>query len=228
MNAGRRQGARRHGGERRGATLSSTPWATLLLAAAALLVHALPALAPLLELDRGALARGGAWRLFTGHLVHFSREHLVLDVAAFLALGLACELRAPRTTRRALGAAALVISAGVVLLTPEVQRYRGLSGLDAALFAVLASLLVAQPRTRRLGLLLAALFAAKLAFELATGRTPFVDAAAGGFTPLPLAHLLGAGTGLAVALLAAKEALESDSRAGGARGTAERGLRTTL
>ncbi len=239
MNAGRRQGAWRHRGERRSAALPDFPWVTAAVALAALLVHACPPLAGALELDRAALARGEAWRLVTGHLVHFSAEHLVLDVLAFLALGLACERRAPRLTRAALGAAALAVSAGVLALSPAIARYRGLSGLDATLCAVLATTVLAPggqdrgkaalpARVHLAAALLGAAFLGKLGFELAAGRALFVDSAAAGFVPLPLAHLLGAGTGLAAVLCSMRQRSGAVGLRPPAQEGARPGLRTRL
>jgi rhomboid family GlyGly-CTERM serine protease len=153
-----------------------------------------------LELDRAALAAGELWRLFTAHLTHYSLEHLVLDVLAFLVLGIACESREPRRARWTLAASALVISVGVLLLDPGMQRYRGLSGLDSALFALLfTSLLRDHDRRGKARLLLwipGLLFLAKIGYEAVMGTAVFLDSSAAGFAPAPLAHLLGAACGL--------------------------------
>ncbi|MBN1442818.1 MAG: hypothetical protein JXA90_08915, partial [Planctomycetes bacterium] len=58
------------------------PWIAALVAAAALVIHALPDLALLLE-DRCELA-GALWRPFTGHLAHRGAMHLLLNLALFL------------------------------------------------------------------------------------------------------------------------------------------------
>ncbi len=94
--------------------------------------------ATLWELDWGLLA-SEPWRLVTGHLVHWSTEHLVWDLAVFLGLGVACELRSRRRTALALALAVVGIGWGARLWTPGLDVYRGLSGLDAALFTLLAA-----------------------------------------------------------------------------------------
>ena len=92
------------------------------------------------------------------------------------------------------------IAVGVFL--PEMQTYRGLSGIDSAAFALLAVLILRDNvRTRRwywavfacAGFLA---FGAKIVFELATGGMAFVDGSAAGMVPVPLAHLIGAGAGV--------------------------------
>ena len=50
-------------------------------------------------------------------------------------------------------------------------------------------------------------FVAKVAFEFATSSTVFVDNAAGGFVPVPLAHLAGAVVGAGAALVPVREPL---------------------
>lgn len=78
------------------------------------------------ELDWGLLA-SEPWRWVTGHLVHWSAEHLVWDLAVFLGLGVACELGSRRRTALALALAVVGIGWGPRLWTP------GLAGLIAGL-----------------------------------------------------------------------------------------------
>src|SRR4029078_5316519 len=92
------------------------------------------------------------------------------------------------------------------LLHPEVAEYRGLSGIDSALFLNVALVLLHEAHNRRqallswtLGLLLVG-FIAKLGYEMANGATLFVDSSEAGFTPLPLVHAVGAAVGILLAL----------------------------
>jgi rhomboid family GlyGly-CTERM serine protease len=154
----------------------------------------LPALAPAawLELDREAVARGEVWRLLTGHWAHWTTDHFLWDSLAFLVLAALCETRISRgrLVATVLGAT-VAVSAGVWLALPEIVRYRGLSGIDSALFVLLAVSL----RTP-LGALALAAFLGKSAWEVWTGTPLFT--AAGSFVPVPLAHLIGAAWGLMV------------------------------
>ncbi|MBI4602786.1 MAG: rhombosortase [Planctomycetes bacterium] len=185
---------------------------TLLAIATAALVS--PRLAEGLQLDRGAVASGEAWRLLTGHLTHWSPEHFLWDAGAFAVLGLLCERRGRRRYAACLGLSAAAIGLGFLLACPELPAYRGLSGVDSALFALAAADLLGDARREGRRILAAAAaaclvaLALKLAGELATGATPFVDAEASGFVPVPLAHALGAASGGAVALLSASRRLE--------------------
>jgi hypothetical protein len=86
------------------------------------------------------------------------------------------------------------------------QTYRGLSGLDSALYVTAAVTLGLRlwRHERRLAAAAALVsvlgLAGKVAYELATGAALFVDAAGLGFVPVPLAHATGALAGLLAAL----------------------------
>src|SRR4051812_18393576 len=107
---------------------------TIGLTALCLLIALLPGAADCLQFDRSAIAAGQWWRLFTGHLTHWGSEHLAWDLLVFFALGVICETTDRRRFVTVLGAPSLVIALSVWALLPHAQTYRGLSGLDTALF----------------------------------------------------------------------------------------------
>jgi rhomboid family GlyGly-CTERM serine protease len=168
-----------------------------------------------LELDRAAVARGEVWRLLTGHWTHWTVDHLVWDSLGFVVLAVLCETRVSRG-RLLLGVAgsALAVSAGVWFL-PEIEhiaRYRGLSGIDSALFVLLA---VSLMRERPLAGLALAAFLGKSAWEVATGSTLFVQT--GSFVPVPLAHLVGGAWGLILGIAGRPPTSMARLRCGGRR-----------
>lgn len=117
-----------------------------------------------LELDRSAVAAGEIWRLWTGHLVHYSLPHALYDAGAVLLLGHVAE----RCFGRRFVATMLLLVAplmSVVLLfcLPGLAEYRGASGL-ATLLGVFAGIALWRSRPEHQGELatLAALFVAKL------------------------------------------------------------------
>jgi len=180
------------------------PFVTVSLAMLAVVASLFGEWSQLLTFDRSAIATGELWRFVTGHLVHWNHDHLLWDVVVFGVLGILVE----RFDRRALVAtlvlSAVAISAAVWMCDPLTVQYRGLSGVDSALFGFVAPMLfVESRRNRQTGVswvvaALAAGFVAKVAFEIATGQTLFVDSAAAGFVPLPLVHAVGALVGLGV------------------------------
>lgn len=177
--------------------MKKLPFLSLSFGAIALFVFAQNGWTEALELSRTALARGELWRLLTGHLTHFTADHLKWDLVVFVALGSLVELRNRRHFLSCVVGGALLISLGVLWLQPQFACYRGLSGVDSALFGYLAMDIWTLSRADgRLwsaivaGLAMAS-FVAKVVFELCTGRTFFVENTAG-FAPVPLAHLIGA------------------------------------
>ena len=181
-----------------------TPCASLLLAAAAVVVFLWPGLSAHLQYDRTAIAAGQVWRLVSGHWAHYSLDHVFWDVIAFVALGVACERSSRARFLVCLVASALAISVSVWLMLPEMQVYRGLSGIDSALFTLLAaSMWIDGRRSERRGLQAIAMagvsaFLLKVAFELITGHTVFVKDMDPRAVGVPLAHIVGAGCGLLV------------------------------
>jgi rhomboid family GlyGly-CTERM serine protease len=181
-----------------------TPCASLFLAAAAVVIFLWPGLSAHLQYDRAAVAAGEVWRLVSGHWAHYSFDHVLWDVVAFSALGVACERRSRARFLVCLGTSALAISVSVWLMLPQIQVYRGLSGIDSALFTFLAaSMWIDGHQSERPGLQAIAMtcvsaFLLKVAFELNTGRTLFVEEMDAGAVGVPLAHIVGAGCGLLV------------------------------
>jgi rhomboid family GlyGly-CTERM serine protease len=150
-----------------------------------------------LRYERSAILAGEFWRLATGHLVHSSVAHLLLNLAG---LGLIASLFPRDYSLRQwlliLAASAASIDAGLVFYQPQLQWYVGLSGV---LHGALAAGAVAWWRheTKLLALALSVIFGAKLAWEQVQGALPF----SGDMAVIVDAHLYGAAGGLVAALL---------------------------
>ncbi|MGD9645507.1 MAG: rhombosortase [Pirellulales bacterium] len=189
-----------------------SPWSVIarlpLLAAGAsllaVLIWTLPGAAERLQFDRANIAAGEVWRVVSGHLTHWNADHLLWDVLMFAVLGALVE----RVSRAAFVItpllSTLAISGVLWFWQPTLDDYRGLSGIDSALFVFMAGWLVREAfqERRHAALLLPALallgFAGKVGYELVTGCTLFVDSMAAGFAPLPLAHVVGGVVGALV------------------------------
>jgi len=142
-----------------------------------------------LELQRG----GALWRIVTCHFTHFTYEQLAWDAFAFLLLGTLCARRNLAAFQATLLASIVIVPLAVLAFAPSITAYRGLSGIDCALFA----LLVATSRDR-VAIACALLFAAKTMFEIATGSAVFAGSDA--FVAVPVAHIAGACVGQALSL----------------------------
>lgn len=150
----------------------------------------------LLEYDRHAIIHGELWRLWTGHLAHWSAQHALVDLACVLVAGsIAMQYHGARRTGCALLLGAPFISLGLLVLAPALQRYRGASGIAVLLAVVALAALWRQAQgangLRALLAVMALALAGKIAAE-AWG-------AALGWSDLPpdvavawQAHLLGA------------------------------------
>ncbi|MEX2114644.1 MAG: rhombosortase [Pirellulales bacterium] len=180
------------------------PILTILCAAIAVAASTVPQWSGWFTYDRGAILAGETWRFLTGHVTHWNVDHLVWDVAIFGILGAMVERHDRPTLLGLILLSAAAISAATWLFHPQVEQYRGLSGLDSALFGFAVPMVFVAARSRResgVMLFVAALaagFVAKVGWEFATGKTLFVDSSAAGFVPLPLVHAVGALVGFAL------------------------------
>ena len=187
-------------------TMRQLPLLTLVLATAAIIVHLLgQPFQSAMEYDRAAVAAGQFCRLVTCQWVHWSADHLFWDVCVFLAIGSACEVRDRRRAIAVTLLSTIGVPVAIHFLSPAITNFRGLSGIDSALFG-LALVLVAEEgvRQRRWSMLAAgvagvSLFIAKCTYELMTSKTLFVESS--DFVVVPLAHVVGLAVGLGVAAL---------------------------
>jgi rhomboid family GlyGly-CTERM serine protease len=179
-----------------------------------------PPLGQALEYRRALLA-AQPWRVLSGHLVHLSWPHVSINAAAwFIVARLFAPELPPRSQLFVALAAGFAISTGLGVLYPDVDWYRGFSGvLHAVYFAGATAWLVntlRQPRLRtaRRLVLPAALVAGGwvkvLVEHQAGGGLPYAEWL--GAATVPQAHLLGAACGSLFGALLAR-ARPSDAAA---------------
>lgn len=192
--------------------------ATLAISAAVVLIHKVPNFPAMLQLERSCLANGQWWRVLTGHLTHWSSDHLLWDLLMFGVLGFVIEHSGRCRFLCLCCVSAIVISAGMLVGPYSVATYRGLSGIDSALFVYFAVSLAVDARSGRswsgrvVPSCLLVAFVGKLAFETATNSPMFVDTTDSSFTVVPLAHVLGGVTGMAFAICAGCRSLSQAVR----------------
>jgi rhomboid family GlyGly-CTERM serine protease len=152
--------------------------------------------APQFIYARDAIGSGEIWRMVTGHLVHFSGQHLVANLAVFaLLLGLA-----KRASVKAWMWLVFIcpIALGVLLyvLRPELAAYGGLSGVLSAMFTFVA-MRYAVERAVMAWLFRGAiaLFSVKLWVEFVAGASVVGDLG-DGVVVEPVAHAIGACLGV--------------------------------
>lgn len=143
------------------------PWLTLLAVTVAVIVSRSPALTGLAVYDRDAVLSGDVWRLFTGHWVHFSRSHLLLDCLALAVAGSFVELRSRRLWLLFLAVAPWWIGGGLLRFDPALAVYGGMSGLVMGAVVLVILMLWRGPGgARTLAVLLGLFVMGKLAGEM--------------------------------------------------------------
>ena len=148
-------------------------------------------------LDRDALANGEVWRLWTGHLAHFSVSHLLVDAFVFALLAMALRRAGESSLGRGLWLGGAALSVSLLCSDAELARYGGLSGLNALLLGRLAGRWFhAGGQQRILGLALLAVTVGKFALDSLGWGPPSVDFGSAAVVPSHLSHWLGLGWGL--------------------------------
>ncbi|MHC4884547.1 MAG: rhomboid family intramembrane serine protease [Planctomycetota bacterium] len=172
------------------------PWITLTLVLVAGLSFADVSWGEWLAYERGAVERGELWRLLSCHLAHRDARQLFWDLLPFLLVGglaeESCGLRYPL----ALALAVAAIPLSVHLLLPACPSVLGLSGLDYAVFMLLASHFL-RGRGSAWVLVFAALMVLNLGVEVFNGYSLQSHGVA---LPGPLCHFVGALVGLVIGL----------------------------
>lgn len=185
--------------------ITNLPIFTIAIAICSMLISLTP-LSQTLQYDRLAIAEGQLWLLLTGHLSHWSAENLLWDLLVFIILGIMVERRSRHGFLLCLGGSVLLISTLLWFLLQDMDCYRGLSGLDSALFGFTAIWMVRERFRsrdyREAGLIIAVTitFLFKIVYESYTLESVFTPSS-DLFTPVPLAHLAGGLVGVVVGLL---------------------------
>lgn len=150
-----------------------------------------------LRYERVSVASGEWWRLWSGHLVHLSFAHWLMNMAGLAGLWW---LYAPLLARREWLIVALAsagaISIALYAASPAVGWYVGLSGVLHALWAAAALAMWRHSRLESVASL--TLLAGKLALEYVVG--PLSAGGEGALPVVTVAHRYGALAGAGVAL----------------------------
>jgi len=177
---------------------------TLSVAVAAVVVFLVPGLGDLLDFQTNAPVLHQLLQLFTCHTAHWSFDHLVWDLLMFVTMGVICERKNSAQFAIVLTLSAIAIPLFVSCFSLDVSSYRGLSGLDTALFGLAVLYLVRSslqeqnwPGVGMYGFLFIGMMG-KIAYEYCVGGTLFVSSDC--FTAVPIAHLVGAVIGTAMGL----------------------------
>ena len=133
----------------------------------------------LLQYQRLAILDGQMYRLLSGHLVHTNLYHTLLNLAALVLIGLlsARHLKA-KDWWLGLLIIGLVVSTCLIMFDPQLQWYRGLSGVLHGMVVVLVL------KARQLAVVIRVIILAGIAIKLILEQT--------GTSMTASEHLLGA------------------------------------
>lgn len=132
------------------------------------------------------------WRFYTSHFVHWDLNHLLWDLLLFIVLAYMLIKEDYQLFKLNLFIAPWVISLVLFITQPNMLYYRGISGLDAALFTSLACLWIKKGNNtfRIIGIIQLVLLSAKIIFEFISHEAVFASSQT--FVVMPWAHLAGA------------------------------------
>jgi len=136
------------------------------------------------------LEEGQWWRLLTGHWVHFTPSHVLQNVAVFSCCGAFLERRGHLLFLLVLLVSSLVISLGLIVCDPGLAFYGGLSGINHGLL-FLVGLVWLRSGHRGFAFALWGLLMLKLGLEFGGLKFSLVSLAGTEIRPVPMAHLLG-------------------------------------
>ncbi|HUT41159.1 MAG TPA: rhombosortase [Gammaproteobacteria bacterium] len=165
-----------------------------------------------LRYQRDAIFAGQLWRLLTASFVHLNWSHTLMNIGALIIIwGLFGHVLANRVWVLITLGCALGVSAGILLLNPEISSYVGLSGILHGYFTAGA---VAERWThKRTTAVMLLLVSSKLLWEQIVGPMPGSAETAGGNIIVD-AHLYGAITGLVLGWYFSREGDTKAKRTG--------------
>jgi rhomboid family GlyGly-CTERM serine protease len=147
---------------------------SLLLAAACIALALVPEhLQRLLAYDRDAILAGEAWRLWTGHLVHFSWKHALADgIVLFSMARLAEQEFGARRLACTIAVASPVISLVLLGFVPELLEYRGASAIAVLVGVIAAAALWRDERWHAFVILAASTYVLKTLMDALSADAP--------------------------------------------------------
>lgn len=175
-------------------------WLLISVLGLALMLGALPVLFDGLVYERSLIIDGQVWRVFTAHITHVNRAHLLMNLGGLALILWLFPLTGPLWQRVIIWLSLTAgISGWLFWLSPEVQWYAGLSGaLHGRL--ILGALSRWSAKQDMFDLLIAAAVGVKVIWETVLGALPASENLINA-PVLTESHLSGAVVGLALWLI---------------------------
>lgn len=176
--------------------MKHVPYITILLSLAALFLHFNAEATEALQWDRNAINSGEFWRVFAGHLTHWTRSHFIWGITVFTFIGGILEAKARGGFVMILALTPLLSHLALARFSPY-ATYRGLSAIDTSFFAYSLLLVAKHAHQKNQKYTLAACFVvlvcfiAKLAYELAQQTPVFAGSLGTEVSVATITHLAG-------------------------------------
>jgi rhomboid family GlyGly-CTERM serine protease len=151
--------------------------------------------------NRASILHGEIWRLWSGHLVHFSASHLGWNLLVIGLTGIWIERAGFCGGRWLFLVSPPCISLALLIWDPALERYGGLSGMATAstVFACLSEWR-RNPKQTALWCTALALIGIKIGWEFLSGHSAFAHFDERQVQAVPLSHLAGVGAAIAMRL----------------------------
>jgi rhomboid family GlyGly-CTERM serine protease len=179
--------------------ISRVPIFTICVIALCIVASKMDALAALFVYDTEAIFRGEIWRLITSHFVHFGAMHLIYNTLAFGITGWIIEYKGYRFFRLLCLLMAFSISISLMVFKPDMTYFGGLSGVACGSIMYCALLCLQEPSPwRTLSLLTIIFLFVKISLEIHNNGSILPYSGTQSFVPMPLSHVVGSLTALAL------------------------------
>jgi hypothetical protein len=165
----------------------------------------IPSLAYALQFNRKEMFSCKIYLFITCHFTHWNFKHMIIDTFIFLALSYLCIFFSFKSIYSIaqyfiyLLIPSILISIAVLIFNPEINFYRGLSGIDWALYFILmVQLYFAAHWLWKTGaIIMFFLFSLMIIYQIISKHSIFVPDMGEGVVTVPSAHIAGAISGIA-------------------------------
>ena len=169
----------------------------------------MPSLTDALQFNREKIFSYKIYLFFTCHFTHWNFRHMFIDTFIFLALSYGCIFFSFKNKYAIvqyftnLLIPSILVSIAVLVFNPEIKFYRGLSGIDWALYFVLmAKLYFAAHWLWKTGAIIMFFsFFLMMIHQFVSKHSIFVPDMGEGIVTLPSAHIAGAISGIVCTLV---------------------------
>ena len=178
-------------------------------AAASIVVFYFPALTQAFQFDRKKVYSYKLYLFITCHFTHWNLRHVIIDTLVLLALSYLCIIFSFKKNYSVIRyfiyllIPSILITTSVLIFNPEITYYRGLSAVDWALYAILmVQIYFARHWLWKAGAVtMLFMFCVILTHQVISKQSMLVGDMGKGIVTMPSAHIAGAISGAACALI---------------------------